>query len=170
MPRPRPRRLARSAPHLRRAFCTHRLHPRLMARTRTSPPRSRLRLPRKIPPRRRGVPFTPQGAAHRPRTRSRNSLPGTPLSLSRIARRLALHFCAAALRWRQLHTGTPRLRKSYSDCLLRRTRPVLSFSHVMDLLPHKFSCLRAGRLAFARVFPRFLLYLSFFLTGHTYLL
>jgi hypothetical protein len=50
-------------------------------------------------------------------------------------------------RRRQVHTSLPRLRQANGDRLLRRTRAVLAFTDVMDLLPHELS--RLGRRALA---------------------
>jgi hypothetical protein len=61
----------------------------------------------------------------------------------------------------QLDAGTPRLRESDGDRLLRRSRPVLSFPDVVDLLTHELTRLGgrcfAGALVASRAFQGFLL-------------
>jgi predicted MFS family arabinose efflux permease len=52
----------------------------------------------------------------------------------------------------QFHSGSPRFRKTNRDRLLGGTGAMLAFSNVMHFFSHKFSSLRTGRLAFARIF------------------
>src|SRR5579871_1728027 len=56
-----------------------------------------------------------------------------------------------ARRWK-VDAGSSRLRKSDSDCLLRRCRTVFSFSNMVHFLANELTCLRAGGFSFAGVF------------------
>jgi hypothetical protein len=65
--------------------------------------------------------------------------------LSRARRRPSF-----ARRWK-VDAGSSRLRKSDSDCLLRRCRTVFSFSNMVHFLANELTCLRAGGFSFAGV-------------------
>jgi hypothetical protein len=75
------------------------------------------------------------------------------LSFSIISLRLLTGFGGnlSATGWLQLDTSAPRLREAYRDSLFGGTRTVVALANVVHLLPHKFSSLRAGRLAFTSI-------------------
>ena len=59
----------------------------------------------------------------------------------------------AATRWSELYARAPGLRQADRNGLLRRRSTMFSLADMVHLLPHKFARLRAGRLAFACIFP-----------------
>jgi hypothetical protein len=65
------------------------------------------------------------------------------IALSAFAR--YLRSCALFGR-RQIHACPPGFRKSNCDRLLWRTRSVLALPNMLDLLAHKFACLRSRGL------------------------
>ncbi len=78
----------------------------------------------------------------------------TSTPFCKIALRLALCSFSAALRRRQLYSGSTCFGEANSDRLLWRAGAVFTFSNVFHFFAHEFARLSAGRFAFALVFAR----------------